>query len=321
MCGIIYKKEVNNMIKNLKAQERITLPFLIVNSVKGVTNTGTPYLNITLQDSSGQIEGRKWELIENDSNIFEVGNFVEVNADVISYRNSLQLKILKGEKLDPNKLDVTLFVASSPVPRELLQRKLFNYIEQIKNADIKKIVDTLVKENLPGLLIYPAASRNHHEYASGLLHHTVSMLDASDAIVKVYQTLNSDLLIAGVILHDMGKLDELSGPIIPKYTVEGRLIGHISIMQAKVRETAKKLKIDEEISMVLQHMILSHHGEYEFGSPVLPLIKEAEVLGIIDNLDARINMIDKAINLINEGEFTPRIFSLEERTFYKPKIK
>jgi len=321
MCGIIYKKEVNNMIRNLKAQERITLPFLIVNSVKGVTNTGTPYLNITLQDSSGQIEGRKWELIENDSNIFEVGNFVEVNADVISYRNSLQLKVLKGEKLDPNKLDVTLFVASSPVPRELLQRKLFNYIEQIKNADIKKIVDALVKENLPGLLIYPAASRNHHEYASGLLHHTVSMLDASDAIVKVYQTLNSDLLIAGVILHDMGKLDELSGPIIPKYTVEGRLIGHISIMQAKVKETAKKLKIDEEISMVLQHMILSHHGEYEFGSPVLPLIKEAEVLGIIDNLDARINMIDKAINLINEGEFTPRIFSLEERTFYKPKIK
>ena len=309
------------MIRNLKAQERITLPFLIVNSVKGVTNTGTPYLNITLQDSSGQIEGRKWELIENDSNIFEVGNFVEVNADVISYRNSLQLKVLKGEKLDPNKLDVTLFVASSPVPRELLQRKLFNYIEQIKNADIKKIVDALVKENLPGLLIYPAASRNHHEYASGLLHHTVSMLDASDAIVKVYQTLNSDLLIAGVILHDMGKLDELSGPIIPKYTVEGRLIGHISIMQAKVKETAKKLKIDEEISMVLQHMILSHHGEYEFGSPVLPLIKEAEVLGIIDNLDARINMIDKAINLINEGEFTPRIFSLEERTFYKPKIK
>ena len=134
----------------------------------------------------------------------------------------------------------------------------------------------------------------------------------------IFIDLNRDILYGGVILHDIGKIEELSGSILPKYTLKGKLVGHISIMQAKVEEVATRLEIKSEVPILLQHMILSHHGKLEYGSPVLPLTKEAEVLATIDNLDARLNMINKALGNIEEGEITNRLFSLEDRSFYKP---
>lgn len=309
------------MINQLKEQERVSLLALVVSVSKGVTNTGAPYLNITLQDASGQIEGRKWDVLEDDARVFQPGSFVNVSADVVNYRNNLQLKILTGEFISPAGIDVTKFVPSAPVPRETLVKKLNNYISLIRNAQIKQVVEEFIKQDMTSLIVYPAASRNHHEYAGGLLHHVVTMLEMAEMVLKIYPTLNPDLLYAGVILHDLGKLDELSGPVIPRYTTEGKLIGHISIMQAKVRKVCEQLKVEAELTMILQHLILSHHGEKEFGSPIPPLIKEAEVLSIIDNLDARINMMDKALSDIEDGEFTARLFSLEDRSFYKPKFK
>jgi 3'-5' exoribonuclease len=309
------------MINTLKEQERVNLLALIVNVSKGVTNTGAPYLNITFQDATGQIDGRKWDVLEDDARVFQVGNFVNISADVINYRNNLQLKVLSGEFLNPTGIDVTKFVMAAPVPRETLVKKLNNYISLIRNSAIKQVVEEFIKQDMTSLMVYPAASRNHHEYAGGLLHHVITMLEMAEQVLKIYPTLNPDLLYAGVILHDLGKLDELSGPVIPKYTLEGKLIGHISIMQAKVKRVCEQLKVDSELSLLLQHLILSHHGDKEFGSPVPPLFKEAEVLSIIDNLDARINMMDKALSEVEDGEFTTRIFSLEDRSFYKPKFK
>jgi 3'-5' exoribonuclease len=311
---------VNPLIKDLQEKERINgQRFLLANVSKGVTNTGAPYLNVTLQDSSGQIEGRKWEVTIEDDEVFNAGNIVSIVADVIQYRNILQLKIINGSVIPSTQVDLTEFIASAPIPREVLQKKLMDYIARIETPDIKSIVETLVRENLISFAIYPAASHNHHEYASGLIHHTVGMLDAAAALLNVYPSLHRDYLFAGVILHDMGKLVELSGPILPKYTTKGKLLGHISIMQAKIQQVADKLKIESEAGTILQHLVLSHHGANEFGSPVLPMTREAEVLSYLDNLDARINMIDKALSSINQGEFTPRVMSLENRSFYKIK--
>lgn len=306
------------MIKDLKENEKIINLFLVNYVTRGITNNGAAYLNITLQDSSGQIEGRKWEVTDSDLVSFVAGNIVQVHAEVIDYRGSMQLKVLSGTLVNRDEVDLTNFIPSAPVAREILQRRLAEYMAMIIDPEIRKVVDKIVKDNMVSFCLYPAASRNHHEYASGLLHHTVGMLDAANALLKVYPTLNADLLIGGIILHDIGKLTELSGPIIPKYTMQGRLLGHISIMNALLYETCQKLEISEETTTLLQHMVLSHHGELEFGSPVLPLLREAEVLHIIDNLDARINMIDKALGQISEGEFTAKIPSLEDRCFYKP---
>ena len=130
--------------------------------------------------------------------------------------------------------------------------------------------------------------------------------------------MDRDLLLSGVLLHDVGKIVELSGPIIAKYTKEGRLIGHISIMHSVIREKAKALGIDNEKRILLEHMILAHHGKQEFGSPVVPLTREALLLHMIDDMNAKMTIIDKALEPIEEGEFTPKIYPLEERCFYKP---
>ena len=164
--------------------------------------------------------------------------------------------------------------------------------------------------------------KNHHDFVGGLATHVLGMLDLAEMLAAQYPILNRDLLVSGVFLHDLGKLQELSGAIVPSYTMEGRLLGHISLFQAEVAKIAASLGIEdcEEVTLV-RHMILSHHGVYEYGSPVLPMIPEAEVLHLIDNLDARMNTIEKALNATEEGAFTPRIFALENRSLYKSKIK
>jgi 3'-5' exoribonuclease len=305
------------MIKDFKENAHIKEQLLVISCTKGVTATGARYLNITFQDASKQIEGRKWDASDYDVEVFEPGAIVEVEAEVINYRNDLQLKVTKGRAMDDN-VDPSNFVTSAPIAKDVLQAKFLSYLDGIKDVEIHSIVQEIVNENFISLFNYPAAVKNHHEYVSGLAHHTTTMLDIAKVVCDIYPDLDREILYAGVILHDIGKIQELSGPIIPKFTLKGKLVGHISLMQAKISEVANKFNIKSEVPVLLQHMVLSHHGKLEFGSPVLPQTKEAEVLSLIDNLDARLNSINKALSLIGEGDITPKIYSLDERSFYKP---
>ena len=278
------------------------------------------YLNIVLQDSSGTIEAKKWEIEEYDEKVIKQGSIIFVEGDVLLYKNDFQLKVSKVGLVNDSELDVSQFIASAPVSRNDLQKLLFEYVEKITDKEIKRVVEEIIKNHYISLSNYPAATKNHHEYASGLLHHTTSMLRVGELLSSVY-SVNTSILYAGIILHDIGKTIELSGPIVPKYTTAGKLLGHISIINAEVAETCKNLGINGETSILLQHMILSHHGQYDFGSPVLPMTKEAELLHFIDNIDSRMTALDKALNQVESGEFTPRQFSLEDRSFYKPTLK
>ena len=305
------------MIKDFKDSEKFNGNLMINNFSKGVSNNGQPYLNITFQDSTGSIEGKKWEINDADLALVEIGKIVYVNAEVLKYREKNQLKVLtiSEQKGDINLAD---FIKSAPKSKDEYLNKLLSYIDCIEYDDIKEIVLTIVNEKMDKISEYPAATRNHHDYYCGLLHHTTSMLDLAKSISDLYSDVDRSMLYAGAILHDIGKTVEFSSPVLPKYTVEGKLIGHISIMNAYVKETANKLNIDNERVMLLQHLVLSHHGKNEFGSPIVPLTLEAEILTFIDNLDSRINMIVKATNEINEGEFTPHQYGLEGRCIYKP---
>lgn len=309
------------LIKEFVENEKVKQNFLINSVSKGTTNKGSSYYNIILQDASGTIDGKKWEIVEGDEAIFKVGNIVEIEGDVLRYNNNNQLKILCGKIVDSRDVDATMFVQSAPVARSDLQKQLHEYIDKIKDVEIQLIVEEIIKENILSFCTYPAASKNHHEYASGLIYHTVSMLKIAEALCEIYPTINRDLLYGGIILHDVGKTLELSGPIVPKYTTQGRLLGHISIIQAEIKKVSDKLAIISETPTLLQHMVLSHHGKYEFGSPVLPMIKEAELLTYIDNIDAKMNIMEKALSQIEEGEFTSRQFALEDRCLYKPYSK
>ena len=177
-----------------------------------------------------------------------------------------------------------------------------------------------MKEFKEDILVYPAATKNHHDYVSGLLDHMVSMLRLGKAICDLYPTLNRDLVYAGIMLHDIGKVRELSGPIATSYTVEGNLLGHISIMVTEVAKAAVALSIEGEEVMLLQHLVLSHHGQEEWGSPKRPMIQEAEILHYIDNIDAKMNMLTRVLNKTQPGQFSERVFALDNRAFYKPTI-
>ena len=306
-------------IKELIEGERVTSQFLVSNVNRGVNNLGSPYLNIELRDSTGQIAAKKWEVTSEDDKTFVIGNVVEVVAEIIKYKDTLQAKIISAKLLEEDDIDIVRLVQSSPIPKSELEKEFNGYVNSIKDKDCLALLQYFIKKYNNKLFIYPAASSIHHEYSSGLLMHIVSMCKMGEFIASNYSNINRDLLITGIILHDIGKLTELEGPVIYHYSLEGKLLGHISIMAAEIKEASNKLGLTSEVPLLLEHMILAHHGQHEFGSPVLPLTSEALALHLIDNTDSKLTILNKALDETEPGEFTQKVFALDNRLFYKHK--
>lgn len=299
--------------------DQVELYLLIKNSTKGIASNGKPFLTLILQDQSGEIEAKLWDVNEEDEKIYAPQSIVKVQGDVQNYRGKNQLRIRQIRSTGPSdQVKLEDFLETAPLSQDQIVSKLTQYIFEMKNPNIQRITRHLIKKHQKAFLEYPAATKNHHEFVSGLAYHVVSMLDLAKAIANLYPSLDKDLLYAGVILHDMGKVIELSGPISTVYTLEGNLLGHITIMINEIGKAAEELGINGEEVLILQHLVLSHHGKAEWGSPKPPLIKEAEILHYIDNLDAKMNMLDRALERVKPGEFTERIFALDNRSFYKP---
>ncbi|WP_432360688.1 3'-5' exoribonuclease YhaM [Sporosarcina sp. UB5] len=302
--------------------EPIDLYLLIKQSTKGITQQGSPFMTLILQDKSGDMEAKLWDTGEEQEQLYTAATIVKVGGEVHEYRgkNQLRIKSIRPAKEDEG-VTISDLVPSAAKSKEVLFEELLQYFFEMKNPHIQRITRHLLKKHQADFLVYPAATRNHHDYVSGLLDHVVSMLKLGKAIAELYPSLNKDLLYAGIILHDVGKVIELSGPIGTQYTVEGNLLGHITIMVNEISKAADELEIEGEEVMLLQHMVLSHHGKEEWGSPKRPMLMEAEILHYIDNIDAKMNMLDRAMSKTANGEFTERIFPLDNRSFYKPNIE
>lgn len=296
---------------------------LMINSVtNGVTNKGAPYLSFQVQDNSMSMDAKYWSVTPEEIDYYKPGMVCMFKGDIIKYNSTLQLRINSIEVLNPENEDVRDYVQSSKISKDTLIKQVNNYLDNIKNDNLRNIVKTIVEKYHKQFFTFPAASSIHHNFVGGLATHVLGMLEVGEFLSNHYPLINSDLLYSGIILHDMGKIKELSGPVATTYTIEGKLLGHISIMQAEIYEVSKQLGIeDSEESMLLRHMILAHHGEYEYGSPVKPMLVEAEMLTYIDNIDARMNVLEKNFDGLEPGSFTPKIFSLEGRCFYKDKNK
>ncbi|MDN7243456.1 3'-5' exoribonuclease YhaM [Planococcus sp. N028] len=294
---------------------------LIKQSIKGVTTTGNPFISLVLQDKSGDIEAKLWDTKEEQEKMFAAETIVRVGGEIHNYRgkNQLRIKSIRPAKPEENQ-SIADLMPSSEKSTEELSEEVMSYLFEMQNPQIQRITRHILKKYQHQFFTFPAATRNHHDYVSGLADHVVSMLQLGKALCGIYPTLNKDLLYAGIILHDIGKVFELSGPIATTYTVEGNLIGHISIMVTEISKTAEELEIDGEEVMLLQHLVLSHHGKEEWGSPKRPMIKEAEILHYIDNIDAKMMMLDRALGKTKAGEFSERLFALDNRSFYKPTI-
>ena len=279
--------------------------FLINDVVKKTATNGTIFLSFIFQDNSGLINGIKWVVLP--------------EGRVVNYNNRLQLTIEEMLPADEKSIDLNKFAIESPVPKEILVKEFLGFKNNIQNKNLKLILDEIFNRYYDDFIEYPAASKNHHEFHNGLLYHSVSMAKLAKEITKLYNDIDYDLLISGCLVHDIGKVVELSGVLSTSYTTEGILLGHISIGASIIKEIADELHIEGEEPVLLMHMLLSHHGKLEFGSPVLPHTREALLLSMIDDLDAKMMILDKAYKNVNKGEFTEKIFALDNIAYYKKK--
>ena len=308
--------KINEFEEHMKLQQ----PLLVKDVKNGTTSKGSPYLSLTLQDKTGTIDGKFWDVKENEQSLIQAGKILKFSFEVLLYKDKLQLRMNHVEEISEDEYNLEDFVISSDhseVERRSLTQSL---IDSIQNDVYRKLVIGMLSYVGDKFFTFPAASKIHHGWKGGLSDHSLSMAILADELCKHYPQLDRDLLVSAALIHDVGKTAELSGPVTTEYTLEGKLEGHISLANAWLSEVSEKLGVQErEETVLMHHMILSHHGKMEYGSPVAPMIIEAEALYLIDNMDARLTSLKMALDAIKPGTWTSRMFQFENRQFYKHK--
>ena len=308
------------MIKDLLNYEGpVNEIFRVKQATRAISNNGSPYLSLTLQDNTGTVEAKRWSIEDDDLVIATAGNLVHVNGRRQIYRGHPQLKINELEGVREGDADLEKFVPVAPTPIDELKDELKKDIALIQDKELHDLTVQVLKERFDDYLSYPAAVTVHHAYLHGLLFHSLSICRRAIGIQKNYPWLNLDYLISGSLLHDIGKTKELSGARAAAYTTEGNLLGHIALGARIVYSTGEKRGIGKEKLDVLTHRILSHHGELEFGSPKVPRTAEAYVLHSLDELDAKRECLKSALSATKEGSFTGKVIWMNNTAFYKPK--
>ena len=310
-------------ISQMKKDELFEGFYLIKTAEVRQTRAGKNYLAFVCQDETGTIEGKLWDAQPHNVESFIAGRVVHMTGRREVYNNTPQVNQLTmrlpqaGEPSNPAD-----FKENPPVDPKELQDYLSNVLFKIENPIWQRVVRALYSKYDKEFYSYPAAKTNHHAFEAGLAYHTATMVRLADRIGDIYPQLNKSLLFAGIMLHDLAKVLELSGPENTEYTVRGNLIGHIALIDEEITKVLQELKIDDqkEEVIVLRHVVLSHHGLLEYGSPVRPKIMEAEIIHMIDNLDAEMMMMTTALGLVGPGEMTNKIFAMENRSFYKPNL-
>ena len=295
--------KINEFEEHMKLQQ----PLLVKDVKNGTTSKGSPYLSLILQDNTGTIDGKYWDVKENEQALVQAGKILKFNFEVLLYKDKLQLRMNHVEEISEDEYNLEDFVISSDhseVERRSLTQSL---IDSIQNDVYRKLVIGMLSYVGDKFFTFPAASKIHHGWKGGLSDHSLSMATLADELCKHYPQLDRDLLVSAALIHDVGKTAELSGPVTTEYTLEGKLEGHISLAN------------EREETVLMHHMILSHHGKMEYGSPVAPMIIEAEALYLIDNMDARLTSLKMALDAIKPGTWTSRMFQFENRQFYKHK--
>lgn len=295
--------------------------FLMIKSAeKKVTAKGMTYLDLMLCDKESEISAKLWDYKEEVQGMFEPGNIVKIRGTVAPYNGVDQLRIERIRKAAPSDdVDPAQFVPSADIGGEEMFDELIKIAEGFKDQEIKAVVLSIYNDYKEKLLYWPAAFRLHHAIRGGLLYHTLSIVRLATAVCKVYPSVDADLLIAGAMLHDIAKTDEFvvnESGTASGYSLEGNLIGHLAKGAMIIEKAAEKLNTSENVKLLLQHMVLSHHGEPEFGAAVKPMFLEAELLSELDLMDARVYELAEAIGNAPEGEYTNKMWALDNRKFY-----
>lgn len=295
-------------IKNFKKNTLIQGFFLVREKHLRSTRTNSPYLQLNLQDNSGSIEAKVWENVPAFEKSFDEGDAVVVKGRVSQYREQLQLEVedigrASAEKHKEYGFDLSKLVPSSNYNVNHMWRELAGIIKGMQNVHLKSLISAIYKENADVIKQHPASMKLHHAWLGGFLEHILSMAKIGVHLGEHY-AVDQDLLLTGILLHDIGKIIELNPAQQPGYTDEGQLLGHIVLGRDLARDAMTKIDgFPAELQLRVEHMILSHQGKYEWQSPKQPKFREALLLHYIDDLDARMNMMDDAMD--KDGEAGP----------------
>ncbi|MDD3334956.1 MAG: OB-fold nucleic acid binding domain-containing protein [Eubacteriales bacterium] len=301
---------------NLAKDQRFEGFVLVRSADQRTGGNGSKYLDLNLADRTGEVNAKVW-----DGNVPcpAPGTVVKVRGTTLEYNGRLQMRIEKiRSATDEDAVDMSTLTPCAPKPPEEMLAEIEATVNAFTSEPLQRLTREMLRRFNDRLLYYPAAQRIHHAERSGLLHHTTGMLGMAKAVIGQYPWLNADLLYAGVILHDLCKTEEMDSDamgVVRDYTKEGLLLGHLVLGVTRIQEVANDLGIAGEPVLLLQHMMLSHHGEAEYGSPRKPMFPEAEVLHWVDLLDARMNEMQNAVSKLKPGVFSEKIWSLDRRLY------
>jgi len=310
-------------IKDIREGQEVNSPFLLEGIRLGQTKSGRPYVGLRIKDRTGRIEGRVWDDAERFFEMFHDGDLAQISGLGESFQGQVQLKVTRATKLEIKDVDLALLLPSSPFDPEELFAELLDLVGTVADSHLKGLLDDILadKELMNRFKRIPAAKRFHHAYIAGLLEHTVAVTRAAAAVAKLYPALNRDLLLTGAVIHDLGKVREFDLGAGGDYTTEGRLLGHViigvEILEAKL---AAIKNFPDDLARLLKHLVVSHHGEYHFGSPKKPKILEALALYALDDLDAKLNGIGGFIERHSQENGWTDYNRLMERYFFRPDL-
>ena len=312
-------------IANIRTAQEVTDFFMVKSIAVKIGANKKQYLDLMLGDKTGEISGKKWDVSDEElpslSKIKE-GDIIKIRAAVTEWNGLKQFRVMRiRQRATNDPVDISDFIKAAPEKPEERYAYILEKAENFQDEDLKKLCVKMLTENKEKLMYYPAAQKNHHAEMAGLLYHIKRMLMNGERMCQVYTMLNQDLVLAGVILHDMEKLNEIESNelgISSGYSFEGQMLGHLIQGVKTLDRLTTELNFPKEKAIMLEHMILSHHYEPEFGSPKKPLFPEAEILHYLDIIDARMYDMQDALDKTDPGEFSERVWTLDNRRLYKP---
>ncbi len=307
-------------VKELKDRDQLKAVFLVKEKITAMAKNGKPYLTIRLMDKSGDVDAKVWDNVDEVAGRFDKDDFLEVSAKASVYLGKMQLVISDLRKMPEEDVNLADFLPETERDIKEMESELAALLTTLSNSWLKTLLDDFFKdpEVMALYRVAPAAKGMHHVYLGGLLEHSLAVASLVDAVVPLYKGFNRDLLIAGALLHDVGKVREMKFFRSFDYSDEGKLIGHITIGVEMIHERVCQIPgFPPGLAMQLKHLILSHHGQYEYGSPKRPKTIEATVLNYLDDLDSKINGIKTHIKKEGEmqGNWT-NYHRLYDRYFY-----
>ena len=313
--------EYNKNVKDIVPGDKVEGFYILKEAYQKISSNGKPFLSAVIADKTGTMDVKVWDYAGPVGTQEDVGKIIKIRGDVSEFKGNPQLSLSNIRMALPeDNCDTVRLVAAAPIDKDETVRKVRALVDSMEDPDYRQVARTMLERHLETFASIPAAKSVHHSFLSGLLMHTANMMAMADFLSGQYASvIDRSLLLTGTLLHDFAKEIEFRFSdlgIVTDYSVKGQLLGHLVMGAQEVAQVCAELGTPEEKSLLLQHMILSHHGEPEYGAAVKPMFAEAELLSYIDMVDSRMEIYAELLPSVAEGSFSSRVFALDKRIYH-----